>query len=116
VQGSKLEAVVNHFNSSGLKIEDVHKKAFGRLGAVDGIGLTLEEGAVELYLFDTTVASQDLLESLNNAKENGVFRDPGFNRDVPVVMNENIMLFGLEVARYVHPEKDKMKEVFLSFK
>ena len=41
--------------------------------------------------------------------------DKAINREIPVVMHGNIMLFGLEIATYVHPAKEKIIEALLVF-
>lgn len=110
-----LDKVLKHFKEHGMIVEDVHKKDFKLLGAVDGLGLTLEGGGIELYLFDSRNADEYLKDRLEEARSSGLFYDLRLSRDIPVLVNGDIMLFGLEVNRYVHPEKDWITAVFLEY-
>ncbi len=112
---SELAAVVDHFNDVGLDVEDVHPKIYDMIGAVGGIGLEVEGGGVELYLFDPETADEEVAKSLEDAHDTGIFLDHAMEMEIPVVMNGNIMLFGLEIFDYEHPEKDRVVEAFRSF-
>jgi hypothetical protein len=105
-----LASVVDHLRKEGLTIDDVHPKAYQELGAVDGIGLTVEGGGIEIYLFDPR--DEAMVNRLKIARDTGMFLDPNINREVPVVMNGNIMLFGLELFRYKHPARERIAEAF----
>ena len=108
----ELAAVVDHFTKNGLVVEDVHLKAYEMIGAAGGIGFTIAEGGVELYLFDPATADRELAKSLEEARKTGMFWDAAIKREIPVVMHENIMLLGLEIFNYTHPQKDRIMEVF----
>ncbi len=111
-----LLELVEHFEESDLKVgENIYKKDYNRMGASDAIGFVLEGEAVEVYVFDFEDIDQDLLENLEKAQEEGLFWDEGIEKDVSVAMNDNIMLFGLEIFDYVHPQKDKIVEIFDDF-
>jgi len=112
---NELAAVVDHFNDVGLDVEDVHPKIYDMIGAVGGIGLEVEGGGVELYLFDPETADEEVAKSLEDAHDTGIFLDHAMEMEIPVVMNGNIMLFGLEIFDYEHPEKDRVVEAFNSF-
>ncbi|MFP4017080.1 MAG: hypothetical protein ACLFUI_08600, partial [Halanaerobiales bacterium] len=108
--------VVEHFRTNNLQIGERQPKSYKMMGAVAGFGLEVEGGEVELYVFDPETAEEDTLKGLNEARNIGEFYSPSFNMEIPVVINGNIMLTGLEYGTYyTHPAKDKVIEVFKSF-
>lgn len=111
----ELESVLNHFRNQGLKVDDVHFKLPEMMGAEGGIGFNLEGGAVELYLFDPAKADNEIASSLEKARQTGTFFSPGLKTDVPVKINGNIMLTGLQIHAYQHPAKDRIIEVFENY-
>jgi hypothetical protein len=111
-----LLEVIEHFKESDLDLgENIYKKDYNRMGAKDAVGLVLEGEAIEVYVFDLASVDKDLLENLEKAQEEGIFWDSGIEKNINVVMNDNVMLFGLEIFDYVHPQKDKIVEVFNNF-
>jgi hypothetical protein len=112
----KLASVVDHFRRAGLAVDDVHPKAYERIGAVGGIGLTVEGGGgVEIYLFDLATANETLATSLRTAQKTEMFLDPNINRSIPAVVNNDVMLVGLAFGKYTHPAKDRIMEIFKKF-
>jgi hypothetical protein len=111
-----LLEVIEHFEENNLDIGDnIYRKDHNRMDAENTVGFVLEGEAIELYLFDLENVDKDLLENLEKAQEKGIFWDEGAKQDVNVVMNDNVMLFGLEIFEYVHPEKDKIVKIFNDF-
>jgi hypothetical protein len=112
----ELARVVQHFTKSGLDIGETYAKSYEQIGAVDGLGVVVEGADIELYLFDPATTDAAVTSSLNDARSSGIFLDPAINREIPVVVNGNIMLFGLDgLGGYEHPAKDKIIEAFNSF-
>ena len=111
----QLEAVLNHFRNEGLEVDDVHFKLHEMTGAEKGIGFNLEGGSVELYLFDPANIDSEMINNLEKARETGIFFSPGLEKEVPVEINGNIMLTGLQIHAYSHPEKDRIGEIFSNF-
>jgi hypothetical protein len=111
----QLEAVLSHFRSEGLEVDDVHFKLHEMMGAQKGIGFNLEGGPVELYLFDPADMDSEAMDNLEKAIETGIFFSPGLEKEVAVEINGNIMLTGLEIHGYSHPEKDRIVEIFSNF-
>ena len=105
-----LADVVQYFKDQGLSVGDVSTKAYDMMGAVDGFGLDVGGNQVELYMFDPEKANEETLKNLDDAEKIGKFSAMGFS--FPVVKNGNILLAGYEE----HPEKDKIIEMFKSFK
>lgn len=112
---AELEAVLSHFRNEGLDTDDVHFKNYEMMGAQGGIGFNLEGGAVEIYLFDPAIADSDVMNNLENARQTGFYVSPGSDTEVPVEINGNIMLTGLQIHAYSHPEKDRIIEIFSNF-
>lgn len=112
-----LEALVEYFKASGLEVGERSMKAYSMMGAVAGFGLEVEGAEVELYIFDSETAEAELVDNLKEARETNVFLFAAMNMEMPVVMNGDIMLTGLEVGEiYQHPAKDLVVEVFSNFK
>lgn len=108
-----LMKVVDHFNAQGLQVTDVHEKNAELLGAVSGLGFDIAGGPAEIYLFDPETADADLVNNLEKVRTSELFLVG--NREIPSIINGNIMLTGYEVGMMVHPEKGKLIEAFKSF-
>lgn len=111
-----LQELVEYFRNSDLEIGETTPKAFDIIGAVDGLGLEVEGDKIELYLFDPEKLDIETAEHLEEARSSGWFWFEEMNTEIPVVINGNIMLTGLEFKEvYVHPAKERIVEVFESF-
>ena len=108
-----LLRVVDHFKSQGLEVTDVYEKNAELMGAVAGLDLDIAGGPAEIYLFDPETADADLLQNLENVRMTEEFMLD--TREVPSIMNGNIMLTGYEFGMVVHPENDKLVEAFKVF-
>jgi|GEM_PF-1508892 Copper amine oxidase N-terminal domain. len=110
VKAPDLSDVVTYLKNNGFEIGEVKPKAYSMMGAVDGFGLIVNNEQIELYLFDPSTASQEILKNLESARSIGKFSMSGFT--FPVIMNGNIMLTRYET----HPDKDKIVAAFKNFK
>ncbi len=112
----ELLKVVDHFRENGLDVGERHPKAFGLLDAIAGFGVEVEGNEVELYLFDLDNGDPETIDNLEEARSTGMFWFDVMEMDIPVVVNKNIMLTGLEYGTfYEHPAKDTIIEVFVSY-
>ena len=114
--GRILQEVVDHFRAAGLEVGARSPRYAGMMGAVDGFGLEIAGDEVEIYLFDSAAADENLAGRLVEAAETGKFHFEMMGMDIPVVMNGDIMLTGLEFGGfYTHSEKETIVEVFTGF-
>ncbi len=112
---SELLKVVEYFRANNLQIGERQLKSYKMIGAAAGFGLEVEGAEIELYIFDPETAEEDTLAGLNEARKTGNFFSPSFNRDIPVALNGDIMLTGLEYGDIFHPAKERIIEVFKGF-
>ena len=98
----ELERMVNHFRDAGLQIGEYTEKSYEMIGASAGFGLEVEGGDIELYYYDPNQTDAEVLNNLEN-KHNP---DATF----AIVINGNY-----ELALALHPEQEKVIEVFESF-
>jgi hypothetical protein len=110
----ELGRVVDHFRSSGLDVTDVHAKSYEVVGASNGVGVEVGGGIVELYLFDPATADPAVLANLQSARSNGTW-EAGSGFQVPALVNENILLLGLQMGQWEHPQRSRIEEVFRAF-
>ncbi len=115
LDGPLLE-VLDYFQNNGLNVGERTIKAYMLLDAVAGFGVEVNGNEVELYLFDPDKAQVKTVEHLKQADETGLFFIEEMLMEIPVIMNDNIMLTGLEFGTfYVHPYKDDIIEIFKGF-
>ncbi|MFW6270643.1 MAG: hypothetical protein ACOC4G_11245 [Bacillota bacterium] len=116
---NELMKVVDHFHSNNLQIGKRQPKSYKMIGATAGFGLEVEGGEIELYIFDEENSEEDVLKKLNEASNTGKFHHPSFNKDIPIIINGNKMLIGLEVEygnfSQTHPAKEEITKVFKTF-
>ena len=111
-----LNELVEHFVESGLEVGERSMRGYSMMGAVAGFGVEIEGGEVELYLYDRENADEDLLENLNKAEESGKFLFAAMGMEIPVVINGDIMMTGLEFGSfYKHPAYDEVVDTFMKF-
>ena len=111
-----LNEVVEHFRNNSLDVGETYMKAYKMMGAVAGFGLEVEGGEVELYLFDPATAAAETVKSLEEARNTGKFWFSAMEMEIPVVINNSILLTGLEYGTfYEHPAKNAIIEIFLDF-
>jgi hypothetical protein len=110
----ELGRVVDHFRASGLDVTDVHAKSYEMVGASNGIGVEVGGGIVELYLFDPASADPAALAKLQSARSTGIW-DAGGGFQMPALVNENVLLLGLQMRQWEHPQRSRVEEVFRAF-
>jgi hypothetical protein len=110
----ELGRVVDHFRAGGLEVTDVHAKAYEIVGASNGIGFEVGGGMVELYLFDPATADPAVLARLQNARDTGIW-DAGGGFQMPALVRGNILLLGLQMGQWEHPQRSRIEEVFRAF-
>jgi hypothetical protein len=110
----ELGRVVDHFRASGLDVTDVHAKSYEMVGASNGIGVEVGGGIVELYLFDPATADPAALASFQSARSTGIW-DAGGGFQMPALVNENVLLLGLQMGQWEHPQRSRIEEVFRAF-
>jgi hypothetical protein len=105
-----LEGIVDTFKEAGMTVGDYQTIAFDMIGAKDGRKFELNGSLIEIYEFDPNNLTEDGKKIYDSATNNGTFEMSGFQ--VPCVMNGNYML----VRADEHPDKDKIIEIFKSYK
>ena len=110
----ELGRVVDHFRGSGLEVTDVHAKAYEIVGASNGIGFEVGGGMVELYLFDPATADPAVLGRLQTARDTGIW-DAGVGFQMPALVKGNILLLGLQMGQWEHPQRSRIEEAFRAF-
>lgn len=97
----EMKRLVDHFKKAGLKIGEYHPKLYEMAGASAGFGLEVEGDDIEIYYFDPAKTDE---ETINRLKES-------HKPEGPSVLNGDYQLFII-----MHPEQEKIIEVFMSFK
>ncbi len=111
-----LNEMVDFMREEGLTVGERSMKGYSMMGAVAGFGVEIEGNEIELYLYDRETADSALLDNLEQAEETGEFFMETFNMNIPVYINGDIMMTGLEFGSfYTHPARDEIVEAFMKF-
>ncbi|MFW5979964.1 MAG: hypothetical protein ACOCQ2_01215 [Halanaerobiales bacterium] len=116
---SELMQVVEYFRTNNLQIGERQPKSYKMIGAAGGFGLEVEGGEIELYIFDRETAEKDVLTELNKARDTGEFYSIHLDMEMPVVLNENMMLitgYRFGEMSITHPEEEKIITIFKEFR
>ncbi len=106
-----VSEVIDHFEESGFTIGEKKRLLAEVIGAEYGYEVVVNDSDrdVELYRFDINSADKILKETIQKAKQTGIFEFNDQTMD---------MLFNGEVAMYVsdeHPNKAQLEEAFMAF-
>lgn len=98
-----LGGVESYFEKNSFEVGEKIPIKYGIPDATDAFSIRLNGEPVELYLYE---ADND---NLNSIQENGYGETSGLK--FPAIANGNIVIVNLDI----HPEQDKLEEVFNSY-
>lgn len=115
----ELLSLLDHFEARGLAVESDGIPLPAEVeGAVDGVLIAVEGGSIELWLFDPATAEAIVVQSLEKARQTGIFVNPYFGSESEVSVNGNIMMMVLYQDVHgtrEHPAKDRVIDAFMGF-
>lgn len=109
VKKNKLDSLKEEFKKAGFEVGENQTIAFEIINATNGYKFTLNGQLIEIYEYDQSKLSEEGKKTTEQAKKGSISMS-GFN--VPVKYKDGIMLIRYDE----HKDKDKILEVFNSFK
>lgn len=72
-----------------------------------------------MNIFNLDTTPEGVITALNKAQNTGRFPHPSFDKEISVVIKDNIMLMGLEVEygtyNHIHPAREKITKIFEAY-
>jgi hypothetical protein len=107
-----FDPVLKALKDNGYTVGTPDTQLYQMIGAIDGIGVDVNDNGIELYKYDQSKIPDAMKENFEKAKTSEIF-DEGDPKGSAIV-NGNIMI--VFPGPDVHPEKEKITKIFKALK